>query len=187
MAVTTPVGARDVQRSIPGLQQFLSDAKKLGPAFNKELKNASMEVAKHVIVRSQAKASTPAEKLVAKALVPVFDRVPGIRVKSSVGYQSTSRPSRRRTAAAKVKAIDVWYGIEFGGGKYGKGNPKPKKNYRDGVTKGGIHAYTTQFRPHRGTKGYFFYPTVRAEGENIERLYGEAIQRVLTDFGKGRL
>jgi hypothetical protein len=187
MAVSQQVGGGDIQRVIPGLRQFLRDANKLGPEFNKELKKASGEVAKHVIGRAQARASTRSEQLVAKALVPGYDRVPQIRVKSSVGYQSQSRTSRRRTAAAKVKAIDVWYGIEFGGGKYGKGNPKPRVNYRDGVTKGGKHAYTTQFRPHKGRKGYFFYPTVRAEGANIERLYGEAVQRVLNDFGKERL
>ena len=186
MAVSSASGG-DIERVIPGLRKFLRDSRKLGPEFNKELKKASGEVANHVVARAKAQASTRSEQLVAKALSSGFDRVPVIRVKSSVGYQSQSRTGRRRTAAAKVKAIDVWYGIEFGGGKYGKGNPKPRKNYRDGPTKGGKHAYTTQFRPHKGRKGYFFYPTVRAEGRNIERLYRKAVQRVLSDFGGGRL
>jgi len=73
--------------------------------------------------------------------------------------------------------IDVFFGTEFGGGKHGKGNPAPRKSFRDGSTKGG--GYTKQFRPHRGRQGYFFYPTVRDEGDTIERLYGEAVQRVL--------
>jgi len=180
------VAASDVERALPGLNQFLRDARKLGSEFNKELRKGSVEVANHVVRKTQTNASTPAERFVAKAVQARPDRIPKIRVNTTRGFPSSSRPNRSRTAAAKVKAIDVWFGIEFGGGRHGRGNPKPRKNYRDGATRGGIHAYTTQFRPHRGNRGYFFYPTVRDEGANIERLYGEAVQRVLKDFGKGR-
>lgn len=174
---------QDIQRDLPGLRQFLRDASKLGPEFNKALKKGAAEVAQHVVDKTKANASTEQERLVAKAIVTGYDRVPQIKVRKTAAYVSGSRPNRRRSEAAKVKAIDVWYGIEFGGGKYGKGNPKPRKMYRDGTTKGG--GYTTQFRPHKGRQGYFFYPTVRKEGDNIERLYGEAIERTLKQFGKG--
>jgi hypothetical protein len=177
----------DVERAIPGLYQFLRDAKKLGPEFNKELRKGSVEVAQHVVNRARSNAKTQMEREVAKGIQARPDRIPKIVVSSSQGFVSSSRPSRRRTAASKVRRIDLFFGVEFGGGKYGKGNPKPRKNYRDGVTRGGIHAYTTQFRPHKGTTGYFFYPTVRAEGKNIERMYGEAVERALLKFGKGGL
>lgn len=176
---------QDIERAIPGLKQFLRDANKVGPEFNKELRKGSVEVAQHVVNKAQSKAGTEAERMVAKAIQARPDRIPKIRVNSSRGFPSTSRPNRRRSEAAKVKAIDVWYGIEFGGGKYGKGNPKPRKIYKDGTTKGGKYAYTTQFRPHRGRQGYFFFPTVREEGDTIERLYGEAVQRTLKKFGRG--
>lgn len=177
--------ANDIERTIPGLTQFLRDANKIGKEFNQELRKGSVAVAQHVVDKAKANASTEQERMVAQAIQARPDRIPKIRVNSSRGFPSTSRPNRRRSVNAKVKAIDVWYGIEFGGGKYGKGNPKPRKNYRDGTTRGGKYAYTTQFRPHRGRKGYFFYPTVRAEGDNIERLYGEAVQRALKKFGRG--
>lgn len=175
---------QDIERAIPGLNQFLRDARKLQPEFNKELRKASVEVANHVVQRAQQKARTPQERLVARGLQARPDRIPKIRVSSSRGYVSGSRPNRGRSQAAKVKIIDAWFGVEFGGGKFGAGNPKPRKNYRDGSTVGG--GYTTQFRPHRGTRGYFFYPTVREEGENIERLYGKAVDRVLKEFGRRR-
>jgi hypothetical protein len=175
--------ADDIERALPGLNQFLRDTRKLGPQFAKELRKGSVNVANHVVDKTKANASTEQERMVAQAIQARPDRIPKIRVNSSRGFPSTSRPNRRRSANAKVRAIDVWYGIEFGGGKYGKGNRKPRKNYRDGTTKGG--GYTTQFRPHRGRRGYFFYPTVRAEGDNIERLYGEAVQDVLKRFGRG--
>lgn len=170
-------GAEDISRQIPGLFQFLRDAKKLGPEFNKELRKGSVEVAQHVVKRAQARASTQQEKRVAVGLEARSDRIPTIRVSSSRNFVSASRPNRRRKT--KVKVIDVFFGTEFGGGKYGKGNPAPKKSYKDGSTKGGKFAYTKQFRAHRGRQGYFFYPTVRDEGATIERLYGEAVQRVL--------
>jgi len=174
---------QDIERAIPGLNQFLRDARKVGPEFNKELRKGSVEVAKHVVERSRASAGTKEEREVAKGIEARPDRIPKIRVNSSQGFVSSSRPNRRRTQAAKVKRIDVFFGTEFGGGKYGRGNPKPRKNYRDGTTRGG--GYTTQFRPHRGTRGYFFYPTVRKEGSNIERLYGQAVERALKNIGKG--
>lgn len=167
--------ADDVTRQIDGLQQFFKDIRKLPPEFTKELRKGSVEVANHVVKRTQARASTQQERAVAVALQARPDRVPKIAVASGRAFVSASRPNRRRKT--KVKAIDVFFGTEFGGGKYGKGNRTPRKSFRDGSTKGG--GYTSQFRAHRGRQGYFFYPTVRDEGDTIERLYGEAVQRVL--------
>jgi len=175
----------EIERTIPGLNQFLRDARKLGPEFNKALRQGSIDVADHVVEKTKANANTQQERMVAKALQARPDRIPKIRVNSSRGFPATGRPNRGRSQAAKVKAIDVWFGIEFGGGKYGKGNPTPRRSYADGSTVGG--GYTTQFRPHKGRNGYFFYPTVREEGREIERLYGEVIEKVLKEFGrKGR-
>lgn len=175
--------SQQVQRVIPGLNKFLRDARKLGPEFSKQLRDGSVEVADYVVKKSQANAQTQQERLVAKSLQARRDRIPKIRVSSSRGFAAKGRPNRGRTEAAKVKAIDVWFGIEFGGGKYGKGNPTPRKTYTDGSTRGG--GYTTQFRPHKGRQGYFFYPTVRQEGPEIERLYLAAVDRALTQFAKG--
>ena len=169
--------AEQFSRGIPGLYQFLRDAQKLGPAFNKELRKSALEVAKHVVTKAQSNASTQQERLVAKGLEARQDRVPKIAVKSNRTYVSKSRPNARRKPLGKVKVIDVWFGAEFGGGKYGAGNKTPAKSYADGTTKGG--GYTTQFRQHRGRQGYFFYPTVRKENPTIERLYAEGVDRAM--------
>jgi hypothetical protein len=169
--------ADDVTRQIDGLQQFFKDIRKLPPEFSKELRKGSVEVANHVVKRTQARASSGQERKVAAGIQARPDRVPKIAVSSSRAFVSASRPNRKRKTKAKV--IDLFFGVEFGGGKHGKGNPAPRKSFRDGSTKGGKYAYTKQFRPHRGRQGYFFYPTVREEGATIERLYGEAVQRVL--------
>ena len=176
----------DPRQFVPDLGQFLRDSRKLGPAFQKELKVESIRVAKHVVQRSQAAASTPQEREVAKGLAARSDRIPKIVMRSTGNFVSRSRKNARRTEAAKARRIDVFFGTEFGGGKFGRGRPTNRTTVRGGlVRKGG--GYTTQFRPHRGTTGYFFYPTVRNEGTNIVRMYAEGVQRVRRDWSRGRL
>ena len=59
-------------------------------------------------------------------------------------------------------------GAEFGGGKYGKGNPKPGSNNR---------GYTTQFPPHKGREGYMVYAVIRDHTEEYMERYGDAVDR----------
>ena len=175
----------DPRQFLPDLNQFLRDSRKLGAPFNKELTKASVEVSKHVVRRAQANASTAAEREVAKALQAKFDRVPTIRM-GKTAFVSKSRRNAKRTEAAKATRLDVFFGTEFGGGKYRKGNPTHRTTSRGGVVrKGG--GYTTQFRPHKGRTGYFFYPTVRSEGANIVRMYANGVERVRKQWAKGGL
>lgn len=167
----------DFSRQVPGLREFLKRATSLGPEFNKELRVGSIQVAKHVVAKAQSRASTEQERLVAVGLEARSDRVPTIKVKSARRYVSNSRPNRKRKTKAFV--IDVWFGTEFGGGRHGKGRPMQRRSYEDGSTKGGKHAYTTQFRPHKGRTGYFFFPTVRDESANIDKMYAAAVDRAL--------
>jgi len=172
-------------QQVPDLGQFLRDSRKLGAEFNKELKKESMNVAKYVVQRAQSNASTEQERQVAKGLAAKSDRVPTIRM-GKTNFVSSSRKNNRRTEASKAKRIDVFFGAEFGGRKYGKGNPtRPQANDKGRVRKGG--GYTTQFRPHRGTRGYFFYPTVRQSGPKIVEMYADGVERVRRKWAKGRL
>ena len=178
------MAATEFDRELAGFQQFLRDASRVGPDLNRELRKASVEVAKYVVGKAQQNAGTEQERLVAVALEARPDRVPLIRVKSNRAYVSKSRPNGRRKQAAKVRAIDVWFGTEFGGGKYGAGNKTPRKSYADGSTKGG--GYTTQFRPHLGRTGYFFYPTVRKEGPTINELYAKGVDEAFKNLFRER-
>lgn len=53
-----------------------------------------------------------------------------------------------------VREMDIFYGAEFGGAE------RPT---------------TQQFLPHRGTRGYFFYPTARARGKHYATLWADAV------------
>lgn len=176
----------DPRQFVPDLNQFLRDARKLGSAFDKELKVESVRVAKHVVQRSQAAASTAQEREVAKGLRAKADRIPKIEMAKTGNFVSRSRKNAKRTEASKARRIDIFFGTEFGGGKYGKGNPTTRQTVRGNVVRKG-KGYTTQFRPHQGTRGYFFYPTVRKEGTNIVGMYAQGVERVRKDWAKGRL
>lgn len=54
-------------------------------------------------------------------------------------------------------------GAEFGGGKYGKGNPKP----------GG--GYTVQFEPFR-KGGYSLFPAIKDRREEVLSVYRKSIE-----------
>ncbi len=178
--------ASDPRQMVPDLNQFLRDSRRLGPEFQKELRKESINVAKHVVQRSVQAASTAAEREVAKGLRAKSDRVPKIEMSKSQNFVSRSRRNSRRTPAAKARRIDIFFGTEFGGGKFRSGNPTSRQTSRGGVVrKGG--GYTSQFRPHRGTQGYFFYPTVRSQGPNIVRMYAEGVERVRKQWAKGGL
>jgi hypothetical protein len=86
------------------------------------------------------------------------DRLPTIKLSSSSGFVSKSRPNRGRKPAAKVTRGQVFFGAEFGGG---------------------ARKATSQFLRHRGRSGYFFWPTVRKEKNNIARTYLQAMNDVM--------
>jgi hypothetical protein len=66
-------------------------------------------------------------------------------------------------------------GVSFGGGAH----PAAM-----GAEFGGQGRPTTmQFQPHRGHEGYFIYPSIRDNGEFIERTYLDAVDDILRRHG----
>jgi hypothetical protein len=187
VAVTRVDHSTHPSQLVPGLSQFLKDSRSLGPEFQKALRVANVQVAKNVVQKAQQRASTPAERAVARGLRAKADIIPKIDVSTSKMFTSRSRPNPRRTEAGKARIIDVWFGTEFGGGKYRNAGSDTNRISHKGrlVRKGG--GYTSQFRPHQGTQGYFFYPTVRAEGPNTVKQYARTIDEVRNKWERGAL
>jgi hypothetical protein len=172
---------------VQGLYQFLRDASKKDKRFDAEARIAAGKVAEMLLVKTKAEAATVTRDRqateVMKGMKVGKDRVPKLYLASTSAFVSTTNPNRNRKR--KVTRGDVFFGAEFGGGKFGKGmktsagarSVNKKGQSRDGYRKGG--GYTSQFLRHRGRAGYFFWPTVRKEKDNIAREYLDAIQRVL--------
>lgn len=153
-----------------GLFEFLSAASKAEPDFNKRARVASERVADTVAQQSRQNANAiPGRRgsrsqaaAVADKLKAMRERVPVIRLDAKAGFVSTSRPNGKRKT--KVKAGDVFFGAEFGGGR--------KKR-------------TQQFPPHRGRLGYFFWQAVRERRSFINEEYSKAIDDVLSGLAPG--
>ena len=183
VSITSGNNAIEVQ----GLYQFLRDASRKDKRFDAEARIAAGKVAEMLLVKTKAEAASVTRDRqateVMKGMKVGKDRVPKLYLASTSAFVSTTNPNRNRKR--KVTRGDVFFGAEFGGGKFGKGmktsagarSVNKKGQSRDGYRKGG--GYTSQFLRHRGRAGYFFWPTVRKEKDNIAREYLDAIQRVL--------
>jgi hypothetical protein len=184
---------------IQGIFKFLNELSKEDERFNEQARLAAQKVAQNLLDKAKAEASTvtrsrQATEVMKGMKVKRNDRVPAVYLADKSSFVSKSFPNRRRgkRGGKKVTRGDVFFGAEFGGGKFGKGNSTVAgaKSFSmkdgkatDGYRKGGGH--TSQFLRHRGKSGYFFWPTVRKEKENIAKEYLDAIQNVLDTLKDG--
>jgi type III secretion system FlhB-like substrate exporter len=172
---------------VKGIYEFLRDASKADKRFDAEARIAAGKVAENLLNKAKTEAGSITRNRqateVMKGMKVGKDRVPMIYLASTSAFVSTTNPNRNRKR--KVTRGDVFFGAEFGGGKFGKGmktsagarSVNKKGESRDGYRKGGGH--TSQFLRHRGRAGYFFWPTVRKQKDNIAKEYLDAIQKVI--------
>ena len=168
---------------IEGIADFLRDLANTYPDFNKEARIASQGVAELLVVAATFEAASVTRNRqaleVMKGMRAQRDRIPTIKLQDKSGFVSTTKPNRTRKT--KVTRGDVFFGAEFGGGKHGSSNrtsagAKSRAGTEMGRKGGGR---TTQFLRHRGKSGYFFWPTVRKNKDNIAKVYLDAIDKVL--------
>lgn len=163
-------GGRFVGLEVDGLSQFLNAAsRQLGPEFNRQLRVAGEQLSKTVVAATQGAASShPSPKLYAevvrRALRARRDRYPTIKLSESLSLQLSRTSGKGSKGKTKVKAGEVWYGAEFGGG---------------------ARKTTRQFPPHLGRQGYVFFPTVRRMAPRINQDYLTAVDRVLAQMSGG--
>jgi hypothetical protein len=94
-------------------------------------------------------------RLVAPSVKVGRDRVPAVKMGGSTRLPPRNGKPRK---GGRQTVGDVWAGAEFGGG---------------------ARARTRQFRPHRGTVGYFLWPAVRQDSDRIQRTYSAALDDAL--------
>jgi hypothetical protein len=179
---------------IEGIYKFLREMSKADKRFNEQARIAAAQVAQNILDKAKAEAgsvtrSRQAVEVMKGMKVKRNDRIPTVYLADKSSFVSKSFPNRRRgkRGGKKVTRGDVFFGAEFGGGKFGKGNSTvagaKNRTKTDGYRMGGGH--TSQFLRHRGKSGYFFWPTVRKEKDNIAKEYLDAIQNVLDTLKDG--
>lgn len=149
---------------VKDLFETLRKFSKASPQFNKEMRKVAYTVARDLEARVKLDATTVSRASqaiqVAKGLRASNDRIPTIKLRGKESFVSKSRPNSKRKT--KVTRADVFFGAEFGGGT--------RRN-------------TSQFLRHRGQSGYFFWPTVRKQKNEIAKEYLEGIDRVVKKLG----
>lgn len=159
----------NVNGGIAGLNKAL---RKLPKVASAELRDASRGIAQMVADDAQGRAKRlgglPA--IVAPTIRAASDRVPVVRM-GSTGKLPTSGGSWARSRGSSGQTIgDVMWGAEFGGQR------------RETTSQGGS---TMQFEPWRGVVGggYFLWPAVRDDSDEINARYSDALLTALRKVG----
>lgn len=147
-----------VEGLIPALNRWAA----MSPTFNREIRSASVDLIREIVVEAQTAATyapNPRQAIEsARGLRPKPDRIPVIRLSGNTNFVSRSRPNRKRKK--KVVRGDVFFGSEFGSTQY---RQFPQRSPRYGG----------------GNQGYWFWPTIEAMSPRIADRYYEAIENIL--------
>jgi hypothetical protein len=159
---------------IEGLYDMLRRYSKASDLFDKNIRNVSTSLAEDLLKGAKVEAGSVSRSRqaleVMRGMKVRRDRVPSIKLSSTMPFKSKSRSNRKRGRVQgpvipgqfgltrKVTMGDVFFGAEFGGG---------------------ARKTTRQFLRHRGQSGYFFWPTVRKKKNLIAQRYLAAIDRIV--------
>jgi hypothetical protein len=155
-------GYAQVEIQVVGLYPALARWAKSDPMFNQEIRKASVNLIGKVVTNVQSaavEAPNPRQAIEsARGFRARPDRVPVIKLSTTSGFVSQSRPNRKRKR--KVTRGDVFFGAEFGSDRL---RQFPGRSARLGA----------------GNKGYFFWPTIEKMAPTISAEYLKALDRIL--------
>lgn len=143
---------------VDGLTETVRAFSRYGREASAQLRDAAQREVDRIapaMVSAMAADGGPSE-LVATSIKSKRDRFPVIAAGGA------KRVQNKRKARARPSAGDLFFGAEFGG----RGRPT-----------------TQQFRPHRGTTGYAFYPTLRERSAELIDAYKSELARLATEWG----
>lgn len=143
--------------TVKGLNRALSQLPKEASA---ELRTAAKAIAADIAQEAQGRARGQGglAALVAPTIRAARDRVPKIVMGSARKLPESGSDWERGRSGSRQTVGDVIWGAEFGGGA------------RD---------TTQQFLPHKGRTGYFLWPTVRDNSDDMQERYSEALDDAL--------
>ena len=150
------VGLADFNRQ---LKKVIQDGGETGDAL---LKEANWRVAQYVVEKSQARAET----------------VGRMQARAAQAMKASRTASRAQIIGTASEKVPFFFGAEFGA----KQNIIRKSRKAAGWAGPGRYRGFRQFLPWRGNKGevgYFLFPTMRAESQNIVEMYGKELDNVM--------
>jgi hypothetical protein len=143
--------------TVAGLNKALA---KLPKEASAELRTASKAIASDIAQEAQGRARGQGgvAALVAPTIKAYRDRVPTIRMGGTKKLPTEGAGWERTRDGDKQTIGDVIWGAEFGGR---------------------ARSTTMQFLPHKGTVGYFLWPTVRDRSDDMQERYSKALDDAL--------
>lgn len=96
------------------------------------------------------------------------------------GATAAASTSAERKAAGSIKAQKNTVSLGGGGKKNREGRMALGTEFGGGATN-----RTRQFRPHRGTQGYFFWPSIRANSGEIKKRWDDLVDRLAEEAENG--
>lgn len=141
---------------VDGLAPALKAFSAYGKEAQGELRDAAQREVNKIapILVSAMRADSKQSAMVAQTIKAKRDRVPVIKAAGATRVGG-------RKGARRPSAGDVFFGAEFGG-----------QGRRT----------TQQFRPHRGTEGYAFYPTLRRHIPDLIDGYIRELERLAHEW-----
>lgn len=158
---------------VEGLKELWARIRELPRTAQQELREAAQAIADEEAgrIRSAASSSDSQSSKLAGFIKSRRDRVPAI----------SAGGNRKPGYSGGATAGQVFFGAEFGG----RGKGMVRIGYR--ATKSGmriVRGTTNQFRPHRGRKGYFFWPMLRADQERMLARYEAALAQIEREWAR---
>lgn len=152
---------------IDGLRETLDAFQHLPRDASNELRDRSVELAETIAEKARAagKAEGRQAALVATTVRPARDRVPAVQAGGA-----------RRLGRHRAPAYGLLFGSEFGMNRRSGWYAAPQYE--------GTGRYS-QYKPHRGQRGYWFFPTVEGEQDRINREWNQAADAVVRRFSEG--
>jgi|SRR5215217_308821 len=151
---------------IEGLDQALRKMQALPKDANDRLRDKSKDIA--TALAGKAKLAATAEGHQAALMVPTIkalrDRVPVVQAGGT-----------RKVGKQRVPAYAVLFGSEFGTSTRSGWFGAPQ--YRGNIKR--------QYKPHRGSQGYWFFPLIEKEAPLIQKLFFAAADDAVSEFVRG--
>lgn len=152
---------------IDGLRTTLAAFRDLPKDASARLREASLKLAEKLAVAARAEGMAdedPRSPLLATTVKAVKDRVPAVQAGGST-----------RLGRHRAPAYAMLFGSMFGMNKRSGWYAASRYRSADGH----------QYREHRGTEAYWFFPVVERKSDEIGREWNQAAQDIARDFGRG--
>ena len=153
------VGLRDFQRE---LKKVITEGGTTGDAM---LKDANWRVAQYIVEKSQARAAT----------------VGRMQARAAEGLKASKTAVKAQVSANIDKTSPFFFGAEFGAKPNILRSPRRAAGWAGPGRYRGYRQFLPWKKPGSGNTGYFLFPTLREESDNIREMYGQEIDKIMRD------